>query len=407
MASRWRRLRLVPNELIMRNFAKDFSTSAFVAGFIATVISYAGPLVIIFQVAQAANLPFEQLTSWIWTISIGSGFLGIYLSLRYKVPVIIAWNAPGSALLVSMLPQISLAEAIGAYIVSSLIILAIGLSGTFDKLVNKLPATLAAGMLAGILFGFGAGVFTSIENNLPLVLLMFAVYIVFKRLLPRYAVMAVLFVGMGAAYLWGDLQTGSLSLQLAKPVFTAPEFSLTVIFNVALPLVVVALTGQFVPGMAVLRNDGYPTASSPLLTSTGLGSLLLAPFGCHGLSLAAITAAICTSSEAHSDPKRRYVAGVIGGVFYLLLGMFGASIVALFMAFPQELIATLAGLALLGAIANSLHSSMSIASEREAALITFLVTASNMSMFGLASAFWGLMFGLLTYWVLNWRQKRN
>ncbi len=388
----------------MRDLVKDFSLSAFVAGFIATVISYAGPLVIIFQVAQAANLPFEQLTSWIWTISIGSGVLGIYLSMRYKVPAVIAWNAPGSALLVSLMPQITMAEAVGAYIVSSLIILAIGLSGAFDRLVSKLPGTLAAGMLAGILFSFGADIFVSVDDNMFLVLGMFAAYVLGKRIWPRYAVMSVLLTGIAIALATGELNVSGIRLEVALPVWTTPEFSLAAVFNIALPLVVVSLTGQFVTGMAVLRNHGYHTPASPFLTSTGLASLVLAPFACHGLSLAAITAAICTGSEAHEEPGKRYVAGVVGGVFYLVLGMFGATIVALFMAFPGALIAALAGLALLGAIANALHSSMSVMQEREAALITFLVTASGMSMFGLASAFWGLLFGIVAHLVMSWRR---
>lgn len=388
----------------MNSMAKDFSLSACVAGFIATVISYAGPLVIIFQVAQAAELSAQVLTSWIWSISMGSGVLGIYLSMRYRVPVIIAWNAPGSALLVSLLPQISLAEAVGAYLVSSLIVLLIGLSGAFDRLVHKLPGTLAAAMLAGILFGFGVGVFAAIEDSMAMVLVMLAVYVLFRRVLPRYAVMAVLFAGMLMALLTGEFKLQGIGLELATPVWITPEFSLAAVLNVALPLVVVAITGQFVPGMAVLRNDGFDTPASPFLNWTGLGSLLLAPFACHGLTLAAITAAICTGREAHEERSRRYVAGVVGGVFYLLLGVFGATIVALFTAFPGALIAALAGLALLGAIASSLSASMSVAEEREAALITFLVTASGMSMFGLASAFWGLLFGLVVHWVLGWRK---
>lgn len=388
----------------MSELSKDFSLSALVAGFIATLISYAGPLVIIFQVAQAADLPADILASWIWTISIGSGVLGIFLSLRYKVPVIIAWNAPGSALLVSLLPEITMAEAIGAYLVSSLVVLLLGLSGAFDRLVQKLPGSLAAAMLAGILFSFGVGVFTGVEDSMAMVLVMFAVYVLFKRILPRYAVMAVLFVGMLVALATGEFTAQGIRLELTAPVWITPAFSLSAIINVALPLVIVAITGQFVPGMAVLRNDGFNTPASPFLTYTGLGSLLLAPFACHGLTLAAITAAICTGREAHEEQGKRYVAGVAGGVFYLLLGFFGATIVMLFMAFPKALIAALAGLALLGAIASSLAASMSVVAEREAALITFLVTASGMTMFGLASAFWGLLFGLAVHWVLGWRK---
>ena len=388
----------------MKAFFQDFSLSAAVAGFIATVISYAGPLVIIFQAAEAAHLSREVLSSWIWAISIGSAVLGIGLSLRHRAPVIIAWSAPGSALLVTLLPDISLAEAVGAYLVSSLIIFVVGISGAFDRIISKLPAAIAAAMLAGILFSFGTGLFVSMQHKPVLVLAMFACYLICKRVMPRYAVMMVLLVGCSIAALTGDLHREALVIGLATPVWITPEFSLGAILNIALPLVMVALTGQFVPGMAVLRASGYPTPASPIIASSALGTALLAPFGCHGLNLAAITAAICTGREAHEDPRKRYVAGVVGGLCYLLLGIFGATLVSLFSAFPKELIAALAGLPLFAAITGALTGAMAVPSDREAALVTFLVTASGMSLFGLSAAFWGLIFGMVTHVLLSVRR---
>lgn len=387
----------------MKTLLRDCSLSAVVAGFIATVISYAGPLVIIFQAAKAGGLPQDVLSSWVWTISIGSGVLGILLSLRYKVPIIIAWSAPGSALLVTMLPDITLNEAVGAYVVTSVVVLLVGLSGAFDRIINRLPAAIAAGMLAGILFRFGTGLFISIKEQPWLVLAMFATYLAFKRALPRYAVLAVLVVGVTITVASGELQSEALVIGLATPMWIAPEFSWQVMLNIAFPLVMVALTGQFVPGMAVLRNDGYSTPASPLISSSALGSLLLAPFGCHGLNLAAITAAICTGREAHENPAKRYVAGVSGGVVYLLLGVFGATLVSIFTAFPPALIAALAGLALLAAISGALSAAMAMPADREAALITFLVTASGMSFLDLSAAFWGLIFGIAAHLFLKLR----
>ncbi|RRV03863.1 benzoate transporter BenE [Stutzerimonas xanthomarina] len=387
----------------MKTLLRDCSLSAVVAGFIATVISYAGPLVIIFQAAKAGGLPQDVLSSWIWTISIGSGVLGILLSLRYKVPIIIAWSAPGSALLVTMLPDITLNEAVGAYVVTSVVLLLVGLSGAFDRIINRLPAAIAAGMLAGILFRFGTGLFISIKEQPGLVLAMFATYLAFKRALPRYAVLAVLVVGVTITVASGELQSEALVIGLATPTWIAPEFSWQVMLNIAFPLVMVALTGQFVPGMAVLRNDGYSTPASPLISSSALGSLLLAPFGCHGLNVAAITAAICTGREAHENPAKRYVAGVSGGVLYLLLGVFGATLVSIFTAFPPALIAALAGLALLAAIGGALSAAMAMPADREAALITFLVTASGMSFLDLSAAFWGLIFGIAAHLFLTLR----
>ncbi len=388
----------------MKRLLRDCSLSAVVAGFIATVISYAGPLVIIFQAAKAGGLPHELMSSWVWTISIGSGVLGILLSLRYRVPIVIAWSAPGSALLVTMLPDISMNQAVGAYLVSNLVILLVGLSGAFDKVIGKLPAAISAAMLAGILLRFGTELFVSVKDQPWLVLAMFTTYLLFKRVMPRYAVMAVLVVGVAMAVGSGELRSEALVLGLAKPVWITPEFSWQVILGVAFPLVMVALTGQFVPGMAVLRNAGYQTPASPLISGSALGTLLLAPFGCHGLNLAAITAAICTGREANEDPGKRYIAGVSGGVFYLLLGIFGATLVSVFTAFPAALIAALAGLALLSAIGAALHGAMSVPADREAALITFLVTASGMSLLGLSAAFWGLIFGIVAHLLLTLRK---
>lgn len=381
----------------MKGLMRDFSLSAAVAGFIATVISYAGPLVIIFQAADAAHLSRELLSSWVWAISIGSALLGIGLSLRYRVPIIIAWSAPGSALLVALLPGISMNEAVGAYLLSSLIIFLVGISGAFDRVISKLPGAIAAAMLAGILLRFGTGLFVSLQGQPGLVLAMFVTYLVCKRLLPRYAVMAVLVVGCAIAILTGQLYREALVIGLATPVWVTPQFSLSATLNVALPLVMVALTGQFVPGMAVLRASGYATPASPIIACSALGTALLAPFGCHGLNLAAITAAICTGREAHEDPGKRYVAGVVGGLCYLVLGIFGATLVSLFAAFPKELIAALAGLALFAAIAGALANAMAVPHDREAALVTFLTTASGMSLFGLSAAFWGLIFGMAAH----------
>ena len=381
----------------MKGLMRDFSLSAAVAGFIATVISYAGPLVIIFQAADAAHLSRELLSSWVWAISIGSALLGIGLSLRYRVPIIIAWSAPGSALLVALLPGISMNEAVGAYLLSSLIIFLVGISGAFDRVISKLPGAIAAAMLAGILLRFGTGLFVSLQGQPGLVLAMFVTYLVCKRLLPRYAVMAVLVVGCAIAMLTGQLHREALVIGLATPVWVTPQFSLSATLNVALPLVMVALTGQFVPGMAVLRASGYATPASPIIACSALGTALLAPFGCHGLNLAAITAAICTGREAHEDPGKRYVAGVVGGLCYLVLGIFGATLVSLFAAFPKELIAALAGLALFAASAGALANAMAVPHDREAALVTFLTTASGMSLFGLSAAFWGLIFGMAAH----------
>ncbi|MDD1019290.1 benzoate/H(+) symporter BenE family transporter [Pseudomonas sp. TNT2022 ID1048] len=392
----------------MHSLSKDLSLSAVIAGLIAVIISYAGPLIIVFQAAREAHLPSDQVSSWIWAISIGSGLTGLLLSWRLKVPVITAWSTPGAALLVSMLPTVSLPQAIGAYIVASLIIAVVGLSGAFDKLMSRLPKAIAAAMLAGILFRFGAELFTSVTLQPALVLAMIAAYLLGKRFSPRYAILAVLLVGCAMAAGLGNFNGGSITLALAEPIFIAPEWNWHAIVNIGLPLALVTLTGQYVPGMAVMRSAGYTTPARSIVSWTAITSALLAPFGSHGINLAAITAAICTGREAHEDKDKRYIAGIACGLFYILMGIFGATLASVFAALPKELIAALAGLALFGAISAGLSGAMADEKQREAALITFLVTASGMSFLGLAAAFWGLIFGLVAHFALSYtRQKQS
>jgi benzoate membrane transport protein len=386
---------------MMDRLRQDFSLSAVVAGAIAVIVSYAGPLIIVFQAASAAHLPTEVISSWIWAISIGSGVTGLILSWRLRVPVITAWSTPGAALLVGLLPGVTINEAVGAYIVSSLIIAVIGLSGAFDKLIGKLPRSIAAAMLAGILFHFGAEMFVSIQLQPTLVMAMFVTYLLFKRLLPRYAIVAVLVAGGVVAGMSGMLNGGDIVVSLAHPVLITPAWSWHAIINIALPLTLVTLTGQYVPGMAVLRSSGYATPARPIVSMTAIASVLLAPFGSHGVNLAAITAAICTSEEAHREKSKRYIAGVACGIFYIVMGIFGATLASVFTALPKELIISLAGLALFGAISTGLTGAMADEKQREAALITFLVTASGMNFLGMASVFWGLIFGLAAHFSLT------
>ncbi len=385
---------------------RDASLPAVLAGVVATLISFAGPLVIVFQ--AASGLPAPLLASWVWAIAIGSGVLGLGLSLFYRVPVVIAWSIPGSVLLVSLLPTVDFAVAVGAYLAASAIMLAVGLSGAFDRIVAWLPPAITAAMLAGILFGFATKLFVGMAAQLPLVLAMFVAFFIGRRWFSRYAVVAVLLSGVAVALATGQVHGPLPALALTRPVWVSPQFDWQAIVGISIPLVVVALTGQFMPGIAVLRTSGYARpAAGPLLAWSAAGSALLAPFGCHGLNPAAVTAAICTGAEAHPDPQRRYVAGAAGGIAYLVLGCFAGTVLALFATLPKELIATLAGLALFPSIATSLTAAVADASDRDAALVTFIVCASGMSLFGLGAAFWSLLFGVATHLLLRTRRART
>ncbi|QKE63386.1 benzoate/H(+) symporter BenE family transporter [Aquipseudomonas campi] len=382
----------------------DSSPSAVVAGFVAMLTGYTSSLVLMFQAGQAAGLSTAQISSWLWALSIGMAICTIGLSLRYRAPIVVAWSTPGAALLITSLPGVTYPEAIGAFVVCALLLSLLGLSGTFERVMRHLPASLAAALLAGILFRIGSEIFIAAQSNTLLVLAMFFTFLLGKRLLPRYAVPAALLVGASVAGVLGLLDFSQFEWQVAVPVWTTPSFSFSAVISIGIPLFVVAMASQNIPGIAVLRADGYDVPPSPLISTTGIASLLLAPFGSHGINLAAISAAICTGAEAHEDRHKRYTAALWCGVFYGIAGIFAATLAALFAALPTALVLSIAALALLGSIGNGLAQAMQNPGERDAALITFMVTASGMTLLGIGSAFWGLIGGALTLLILNWRK---
>lgn len=378
-------------------------THPIVAGLISVIVNYGGTFILVFQAARVAGLSPELTASWVWSVSIGVGVTGIALSWMARAPIITAWSTPAAAFLVTALATTPYAEAVGAYLISAAAFVLLGLSGWFERVIRLIPNGVAAGLLAGILLQFGIGAFASVSLDPLLAGVLIVSYLAFKRLSARYAVVGILLLGLGLLLLQARVDLSTVSLALAAPVFTAPAFSLNALLSVALPLFLITLTGQYMPGMLVLRNDGFTTSANPIVTLTGLGSLLMAPFGSHAFNLAAITAAICTGREAHEDPSKRWIAGLAAGVLYILVGIFGVTLAAVFMAFPATFIATLAGLALLGTIGGSLASAMADARTREASLITFLAAAANINLLGIGGAFWGLVIGLLAYAVLNGR----
>ncbi len=389
--------------MVAKGVFQDVSLSAIIAGFVTVLVGFTSSAVIVFQAAQALNATPAEIAPWMWALGLGMGLTCIGLSLRYRAPVVTAWSTPGAALLITSAAGVPMAEAIGAFLVSGLLITLAGFTGWFERLMNRISLPLAAGMLAGVLLRFGLDVFTAMQTQFAMTFAMFCTYLAMRRLNPRYAVVAALVVGMAIAALQNLLQFDTVSLQLAQPVFIVPRFSLAALIGVALPLFVVTMASQNVPGVAVLRASGYGAVPiSPIIGWTGVATVILAPFGAFALNLAAITAAICMGREAHEDPGKRYIAA-IAGCFYLLIGFFGATVAAVFAAFPSELVLAIAGLALLGTIGNGLFTALHDENQREPALITFLVTASGLTLFGIGSAFWGLVAGTLALLLISKR----
>lgn len=383
----------------------DTSPAAVVAGFVAMLVGYTSSLVLMFQAGQNAGLSSGQISSWIWALSIGMALTTIGLSLKYRTPIVIAWSTPGAALLVTSLPSVPYSDAIGAFVLCAVLLALCGLTGSVDRLLRRVPPALAAALLAGILFRIGIEICSAAQHQTALVLGMAMAYLVAKRLWPRYCVLVALVAGLLLAAGLGLLDFHGLRLELAVPVWTSPTFSLAATIGIAIPLFVVAMASQNMPGIAVLRTDGYAVPASPLIATTGLASLLLAPFGSHGINLAAISAAICTGPQAHEDASKRYTAAVWCGLFYGIAGLFGATLAALFASLPGELVISVAALALLGSIMNGLHGALADPGQREPALITFLVTASGLTLAGIGSAFWGLVAGLLASLLLTARRR--
>ena len=385
------------------NALRDLSFSAAIAGFVAVLVGFTSSAVIVFQAARALGASPAETASWLLALGVAIGVTSIVLSLRYRVPVLTAWSTPGAAMLVTGVAGVTMPEAIGAFMVCSALIVLVGATGWFEKAMDRIPHSLGAAMLAGVLLQFGLQAFTSMATQPVLVGAMFATYLGARRFSPRYAVPAVLLAGTVVALAQGQMHLAELPLQLARPVFTMPQLSVAAIASVALPLFVVTMASQNVPGVAVIRASGFRPPVSPIITWTGASSLILAPFGAFAVNLAAITAAITLGREAHEEPGRRYMAAVSAGAFYLVIGLFGATVGAVFAMFPSEMVLALAGLALLGTLGGGLATAMHDEHHREPAIVTFLVTASGVHFFGIGAAFWGLVAGVVATLVLRRR----
>jgi len=388
-------------------FLRDFSLSALVAGFVTVLVGFSSSAALVFQAARALGADAAQTASWMWALGLGMGVTCIVLSLRHRVPVVTAWSTPGAAMLIGAAAGVPIDEAVGAFVTCAVLTGVAGYAGWFERVIDRIPVSIASGMLAGVLLRFGLEVFTAMQTRFVLVAAMFAVYLICRRLWPRYAVPAALAAGVAVAASQGLLAFDGVTLGLAEPRWVTPAWSLAATVGIALPLFAVTMASQNLPGVAVIRASGFATPLSPTIGFIGVVNLVLAPFGAFALNLAAITAAICMGREAHDDPRRRYVAAVFAGFFYLLVGLFGAAVAGVFAALPVELVAAIAGLALFGTIANGLVAALTDDQTREPALITFLVTASGVAVAGIGSAFWGLVAGALALALARFRSRRR
>ncbi len=381
---------------------KDVSLSAVVAGFIAVLVGFSSSVAIVFQGAQALGATPAQITSWMWALGVGTGLTSIGLSLWYRQPVLTAWSTPGAALLVAS-HGVTLPVATGAFIVSAVLITLAGATGLFERVMARVPVAIAAALLAGVLTRFGLDAALSAHGDALLVGAMALVFVAGRRFWPRYAVPGVLLAGIAIAGVEGRIALAGVQWGFATPQWVTPEFTWAAAIGLGLPLFIVTMASQNLPGVAAQRAAGVTAPVSPVIATTGLATLALAPFGSFGLNLAAITAAICMGPQAHPDPKRRYVAAMAAGVFYLLIGLGGGAVVGLMAAFPHALVVAVAGLALLGTIAGALAQALAVERQRDAAIITFLVTLSGVTLAGIGAPFWGVVAGGVALAVQHFR----
>jgi benzoate membrane transport protein len=392
------------------SFFKDWSVQAGTAGFVAVLVGFTSSVAIVFQAATSLGATPAQISSWMWALGLGMGLCSALPSLWLKKPVMVAWSTPGAAVLTTAAVAASadgqaftMAQAVGAFMVCAAFITLFGITGWFERLMGRIPMPIASALLAGVLARFGLDAFVALKSDWFLVLLMLCSYLLGRRLWPRYAVPVVLLLATALVAFRGQLQLNAVQWSLTAPVFVMPAFSVSALISLALPLFVVTMASQNLPGVAAIQAAGYEMPLSKIITLTGLATLVLAPFGAFALNLSAITAAICMGREAHEDPAKRYTAAVSCGLIYIVIGLFGAAVTGVLTAFPRELVVAIAGLALLGTIGSGLASALKEEATREAALITFLVTLSGVSLWGIASAFWGVVAGALALFVQQWR----
>ncbi len=382
-----------------------FSLPNMTAGFVGVLVGFTSSVAIVFQAATTAGATPAEISSWIFALGISLAMTCICLSYYYKMPILTGWSTPGAALLVTCLSGMNISEATGAFMIASSLTIIAGITGFFQKVMEYIPKSLTSAMLAGILLHFGMNVFTSMQTSPSLVMCLLFTYIMGKKFFPRYCIVTILVVGILIAKLQGLFHLSNFHFEIAKPVFTNPSFSWKILFSAGIPLFIVTMTSQNVPGIAILNAAGYKPAISPTITFIGLVTLLFAPFGCYSICLAAITGAICSGKEADNDPSLRYKATIFAGLCWLTIGLLGATVVAVFFAFPKELILSVAGMALFTTIASSLKTSLDDETQKEPAIITLLICASGMNLLGIGSAFWGLLAGVITSILLNWNRS--
>ncbi len=390
----------------MQKLLNDFSIPAVFAGFITFLIGISVSSVLVIQAAQHLGANQAQISSWFWALGLSIGLSGLFLSWKFKYPVVTSWSTAGLALIIATGSGYSLNEAIGAFLLCGLMTAILGFLGAFEKILSYIPQSLTSAMLAGVLLKFGISIFAHLENDWGFILCLLAVYIISKRALPRYCIVITVLLGFMICPLFMTFNIPILNWSLAQPIWISPAFSLTSLFGLAIPLFIINMASQYLPGLAMIKSYGYAPHVRYLVGWTGLSQTLFAPFGAFSTNIAAISAAVSLDDQVHPDTQKRYIAGISCGFFYIIMGLFAATLTSLLTAFPAVFMTALAGIALLATIGHNISQAFHNIQEREAVLMTFLFSASGVEFFGIGSAFWGLLFGCVVHLIFNFRLKK-
>ena len=373
--------------------------SLFSNALVAVLVGFGGSVAIVLAGVQAVGATPAQSASWISALCLAMFVTSTTLSVLHRMPIVTAWSTPGAALIAATaiggVPTYSIEVAVGAFLFAAALIMLSAAVKPLATLIAKIPSALASAMLAGVLIGFSIAVFDQAAQDPLLVLPLVAVFLIVRMVSATWAVIAVLGAGVAWAAILGKIAPMTGGIELTSLELISPVFDPAALIGLGLPLFLVSMASQNLPGFAVLRAAGYEPPTRSALAVTGLASLLTAPFGAHTTTLAAITASLCTGPDTHPDPNKRWISGIFYGLGYLILAGVGVSVVAGFAALPTGVIVTVAGLALIGPLMGSLSAALAPEATRFPAVLTLTATASDLTLFGIGSAFWGLVLGLL------------
>lgn len=387
----------------------DFSFSALSASVILVLVGISSSAPLIFQAAHDYGVSPEDTSSWLGSLCIAMGILSLFFSFKNKVPILFAWSTPGTALILTAAKQFSLNEAVGAFIGSAFLIFLSGITGIFEKSLSKIPTSLSSALLAGVLIHFCTDSFKMFNDpNSILILVMFITFLIGRKWFTRYAILTVLIVATAYCSFFHFTHFNDLRFSMTSFQFTKPIFHLKAFINLSLPLFMVTMTSQNLTGISVMRANQFFPKISPLITASGFFNLITAPFGGFTINLAAITASIAMSSESHPKPEKRYMAGVLSGLFYFLIGCFATTLSLFFSSFPKAMILSLTGFALLSTVSHSLENCFQQnvkPAEKEAAFLTFIIAASSFEWLGIGSSFWAIMVGGFTFFFFQSSKK--